>query len=303
MIRFLYESARKLKRDDKPYWKIVYKINKVLVNLLFPLVGRRKQDCGVDAESMIVVSLTTYPARVASVWITVTSLLQQTMKPCKVILWLAEEQFPEHRLPGSLLRLQKRGLEIRFCDDIKPHKKYYYAMQEYPEYYIITADDDIFYPEDHIERLWKGHEKYPDTVICHWSHRIDFDSEHKFVPYNDWVDNGEEIPSFATLAVGCNGILYPPQCLPKEAFDKNKIIEISLNTDDLWLKCMEIIGGYKTVNCNETGLLYFNIVSTRKSGLWTSNTGESRNNDIIWGKLMEMYPNVKGRLIEERKHG
>lgn len=303
MIRFLYEAARKLKEDNKPYWKLVYKINKALINILFPLIGRWQKGCGVDAESSIIVSLTTYPARVGSVWITVTSLLQQTMKPYKIILWLAEEQFPEHVIPNNLERLKRRGLEIRYCEDLRPHKKYYNTMQEYPDCYIITADDDIFYPEDHIERLWKGHEKYPSAVVCHWSHRIDFDGQGKFMPYNDWVDNGEEEPSFATLAVGCNGILYPPGCLPMETFDKNKIMEISLDTDDLWLKCMEILNGWKTVNCNKTVLIYYNVLSTGKSGLWKSNTGESRNNDKIWCRLMMLYPKVRNRLIEERKHG
>ena len=303
MIRFLYETTRKLKEENKSYWKLVYKINKALVNLLFPLIGRWKRNCGVNTESRIIVSLTSYPARIRSVWITIASLLQQTMKPNKVVLWLAEEQFPEHELPNSLKRLQKRGLEIRFCEDLRPHKKYYYAVQEYPDYYIITADDDIFYPEDHIERLWKGYEKYQNTVICHWSHKIDFDGKDDFIPYNDWIDNGEEPPSFTTLAVGCNGILYPPGCLPKETFDKNKIVELSLNTDDLWLKCMEILNGWKSVNCNETPLVYFNVLSTRNTGLWRGNLGGSRNNDVIWSRLMELYPEVRNRLIEERRHG
>lgn len=303
MIRFFYEAVRKLKKDNKSYWKIVYKINKAMVNILFPFVGWWKKDRGVDTESRIIVSLTSYPARIKSVWLTVASLLQQTMKPNKVVLWLAEEQFPGHEIPDSLQRLQKRGLEIRFCEDLKPHKKYYYAMQEYPGYYIVTADDDIFYPEDHIERLWKGYEKYRNTIVCHWSHRIDFDGQGEFIPYNDWVDNGEEDPSFATLAVGCNGILYPPGCLPKETFDKNKIVELSLNTDDLWLKCMEILSGRKAVNCNETPLVYFNTLSTRNTGLWRSNLGGDRNNDVIWSGLLELYPEVRNRLIEERKHG
>ena len=301
MIRFLYEAARKLKEEDKPYWRLVYKINKALVNLLFPLVGRWKRDCGVNAESRIIVSLTSYPARIKSVWITVASLLQQTMKPNKVVLWLAEEQFPGHELPNSLLRFQKRGLEIRFCDDLKPHKKYYYTMQEYPEYYVITADDDILYPEDHIERLWKGHENHPDAVICHWSHQMVFEGQGEFRPYNDWIIKAADIPSYDTLAVGCNGILYPPGSLPKETFDKDKILELSLNTDDLWLKCMEVINGWKVVNCNLTPLVYFSILSTGKSGLWKDNTSE--NNDVIWGQLMKIYPEVKDRLIEEREHG
>ena len=303
MIRFFYESVRKLKKKNRPYWKFAYKINKVLVNLIFPVSQRWKKDYGLGAESRIIVSLTTYPARISTVWITIASLLQQTMKPYKLILWLAEEQFLGHEIPNSLKRLEKRGLEIRFCEaDLRPHKKYFYTMQEYPDYYVITADDDIFYPEDHIERLWKGHQKYPDAIMCHWSHRIDFDRQGWFIPYNDWADNAEEDPSFATLAVGCNGILYPPGSLPKVAFDKNKILETALDTDDLWLKCMEILSGWKTVNYNKIVLIYFNVLSTRKAGLWNGNVGESRNNDIIWDRLMKLYPEVRDRLLEERQY-
>lgn len=303
MIRFFYETVRKQKRNNRLYWKLSYKVNKMLVNMLFPLCQGRRRGCGVDAESKIIVSMTTYPARIGSVWITIASLLQQTMRPCKVILWLAGEQFPEHKIPDSLRRLEKRGLEICFCEDLKPHKKYYYVMQEYSDYYIITADDDIFYPENHIEQLWKGHEKYKDAIICHWSHQIAVDEQGNFRAYNDWSDDGGGEPSFATLAVGCNGILYPPASLPKETFDREKIMEHSLCTDDLWLKCMEILNDRKTVNCNETPLIYFNILSTRNSGLWKSNIGESRNNDTIWERLMKLYPEVKNRLIEEKRHG
>lgn len=303
MITFFYETARKAKGSNRPYWRLLYKLNKVLVNFFFPLTQRWNHSWGVDTESKILVSLTTYPARISSVWITIASLLQQTRKPCKIILWLAGEQFPDQRIPKKLSRLEKRGLEIRFCDDLKPHKKYYYAMREYPDYYIITADDDILYPEDHIERLWQGHEKYPDAVICHWSHRIEFDDEGEFMPYDDWVDNGEEPPAYTTLAVGCNGILYPPGVLPLEAFHRQKIIEQALYTDDLWLKCMEVLNGWKTANCNETILIYFNLISTRKSGLWKINTGNRNNNDRIWRNLMELYPGVKKRLIEEKRYG
>lgn len=303
MIRKLYEIARNAKSNNWPYWQLLYKINKVLANFLFPIVQRWRNSQGVDRESRIIISLTTYPARISSVWITVASLLQQTRKPCKVLLWLAEEQFPDREIPKSLKRLEKRGLEIRFCNDLKPHKKYYYTMKEYPNHYIITADDDILYPENHIEQLWQGHIKYPDAIVCHWSHRIESDEQGDFISYDDWPDNGEGMPAYATLAVGCNGILYPPESLPPETFDRQRIMEDVLYTDDLWLKCMEILNGWKTVNCNETILIYFNLISTIDSGLWKTNTGSKSNNDRIWNRLMELYPEVKERLIEEKRNG
>lgn len=302
MITQFYENVKKKKEKGKSYWKIYYKINKVILNLLYPVSQRNNKMYGLDESSRIIVSLTTYPARISTVWITIASLLTQTMKPYKVILWLAEEQFPDHKIPDSLEKMKQRGLEIRFCGDLKPHKKYYYAMQEYPEHYIITADDDTFYPENHIERLWAGHEKYPGNVICQWSHQIGFTKQGEFQPYNEWIDNVESDPAYSTLAVGCGGVLYPPGCLVAEAFDRQKIMNYALCADDLWLKCMEILNDWKAVNCNQVAMTYYNIVSTMKSGLWTHNTGQSRNNDIVWKQLMELYPEVKEKLLKENAH-
>ena len=105
MITFFYEASRTQKSKNKPYWKLAYKVNKVLVNMLFPLRQRWEKACGTDSESRIIVSLTTYPARVQGVWVTIASLLNQTMKPYKVILWLAEEQFPKHEIIMNPLSL------------------------------------------------------------------------------------------------------------------------------------------------------------------------------------------------------
>lgn len=301
MITFFYELTRKLKGRQKLYWKLAYKVNKCLINLLFPLSQRRNSEYGLDENGRMIVSMTTYPERLNTVWITVASLLNQTVKPYKVILWLAEEQFQEVRLPRRLVKLQERGLEIRFCEDLKPHKKYFYTMQEYSDYYVVTADDDIFYPENHLEKLWKGHERYPEAVICHWSHKIMIEENGSFAAYNDWPDNTEEAPSYLTLAVGCNGVLYPPHSLPMEAFNKEKICETALYTDDLWLKCMEIMNQKKVVNCNKNPLIYFNIVSAQKTGLWKKNTGSEARNEKVWSSLMQQYPEIKKCLMEVEK--
>mgnify|MGYP000808865909 FL=1 len=98
-------------------------------------------------EQKIIVSLTSFPKRIDTLWITVETLLRQSMKPDEIILWLAEEQFNGiDSLPKALLEQQKRGLTIRFCDDLRSHKKYYYTMQEYPRDIVILVDDDMFYP-------------------------------------------------------------------------------------------------------------------------------------------------------------
>lgn len=116
-------------------------------------------------KKRIIISLTSYPKRIGDVWITIETLLRQTVKPDMIILWLADTQFNGiESLPKKLIDLQKSGLTIRFCKDLKSHKKYFYTMQEYPEDLIILVDDDMFYPYDMIEKLLKLHYEYPQDI-------------------------------------------------------------------------------------------------------------------------------------------
>ena len=94
-----------------------------------------KQKCVAIKEDTIIVSLTTYPARIKTVWMTIACLLNQDYKNMRVILWLSKEQFHDlSGLPSYLQKLQKKGLVIKFKeDDLRSHKKYYYAFSEYPQ--------------------------------------------------------------------------------------------------------------------------------------------------------------------------
>ena len=73
----------------------------------------------------VIVSLTSFPARIDIVDITIKSLLMQSLKPDEIILWLAKGQFSgeENGLPTKLLKLKKYGLTINWCNDIKSYKK------------------------------------------------------------------------------------------------------------------------------------------------------------------------------------
>ena len=63
-------------------------------------------------ETPIIISLTSYPARIESAYKTIRTLLHQSYLPDRIILWLAKEQFvSETALPSNLLELKKYGLE------------------------------------------------------------------------------------------------------------------------------------------------------------------------------------------------
>lgn len=300
MIRILYEWTKQNKEKKKAYWSIQYKICKALINLLQPLrykIGHLK---GIDEKSEVIFSLTTYPARIHTVWITIASLLNQTCPPKKVVLWLAREQFPEDdKLPKSLEKLEHYGLEIQYCDDLKAHKKYFYGMQQYKDYHIVTADDDIFYPENFLENYITYHKRYPNTVLCTWSHQINLQTDGTYATYNTWIDDSLEEPSHLLLAVGCNGVFYPKGSLHEKAYDQEALAQIGYTTDDLWLKTMELLQGTKVWNIDRTPLIYFNQVTTMQNGLWKQNTDGIKENDVIWQKLMAQYPEAHSLLLQE----
>ena len=241
--------------------------------------GRKGGKAAVRED--VVVSLTSYPARIGTVSVTVESLLNQTVRAGRTILWLAAEQFPggEGALPKSLLSLRRRGLEIRFCDDdLKPHKKYFYAMQEFPDSIVITADDDVVYPRDLVEVLLESYGRYPKAVSAMRVRRMTF-SGGRVTQYADWGQNDNSFyrnPSMLAVATGVGGVLYPPGCIPPAAFDKEAIKATCLMADDLWLKANEVESGVPTVLAAPYRQLDY-VDGTQEVSLWYQNAGEGMN--------------------------
>ena len=195
-----------------------------------------------ERNPKIIASLTSYPARFDILSVTIKSILLQSMKADKVILWLGSDS-KNAELPGNIVELKKYGLEIRLVDDnIMPHKKYFYAMQEFPNDIIITFDDDVVYSPFTISSLIKTHFAFPECVCARRVHRIIFE-DGVMIPYNKWEFNCTSLkkPSYMLFATGIGGVLYPPNSLYKCALDIERVKNECLRADDVWLKVMEML--------------------------------------------------------------
>lgn len=162
-------------------------------------------------DEQVVVSLTTFPARIAKVSLCLESILRQTRPADKVILWLADTQFPnKNSLPSDLKSLEGKGLEIRFCEDLKSYKKFFYTAKEYAGSIIIVADDDVFYPEDWVERLLIRHMQHKDCVVCYRAHKITFTAD-AVAPYSQWLSAapGATGPAMDLVPTGVGGGTLP----------------------------------------------------------------------------------------------
>ena len=193
----------------------------------------------------IIVSLTSYGQRIHDVYLVIESMMQQTLKPNKILLWLAEEEFTTEAIPASLRKLEERGLEIKFCEDLKSYNKLVPTLRQYPDDIVITIDDDVIYPIDLIDRLYKQHLLHPKDVICTHAHIIEFSLDGKPVPYVQWIDppTDRSRESLSFLPLGIGGVLYPPHSLHPDVFDKSRFRELAPTADDLWFKFMALKNG------------------------------------------------------------
>lgn len=260
----------------------LYKVARALVrksaNVILPFYLKHTKRRDNKKKAHVIVSLTSFPARINQVWFTIETLKRQSVLPDKIILWLSKEQFPTglQDIPVRLRDQLDQLFEIRFVEkDLRPHKKYLYSFKEFPERIIITVDDDIFYNSQLIESLLKFHDKYPDCVICNRGQLIAKDTS-----YSKWetirIADG---PSFNILPTGVGGVLYPPHIYDNHIFDKDAIMKTCLRADDLWLNFM---CRYKGTMAVATGLRIepITISASQKEALCKTNNGERNENDI-----------------------
>jgi len=195
-------------------------------------------EIGVTIEKRtpkLIVSLTTFPARINLVYKTISTLLQQTLKPDEVVLWLADEQFPNRELPKNLTHLQEFGLSIKWCEDIKSFKKLIPSLREFPEDIIVTVDDDNYYDKRVLEFLYNSYLKNPKNIHARQAFRVKSDNDFKLsINARNYVYDSTYLPSYLNEPVGCGGVLYPPHCLHLDVLNEEVFMEIIPTNDDIW---------------------------------------------------------------------
>ena len=179
----------------------------------------------------LICTLTTFPDRIDSVQYTIKSLFNQSMKPDKIVLWLAESEFKDFEFPESIKQLQKRGLELRYCENYFGHKRYYKIIEEQREdELIVMFDDDIIFPYYMLERLYDKWLEFPDCVICDRGQVLTFEGHDVLNPgrWSSISNVGIDTPSYRILASPGGGCLFPPRAFYKDANNTDIIRKYAL---------------------------------------------------------------------------
>lgn len=245
-------------------------------------------------EKEIVVSLTTFDKRIYDVHLTIETLLQQSHKPDRIVLWVSREDFGENDIPAILKRQMARGLEIGFCEeDLGPYTKFFYALEKYPNSLIVTVDDDIMYPPDMIDQLYKAYLKEPEVIHCHRAHDMTCDTQGQPLPYKQWLRfSGRSEAGLDVFPTGVGGVMYFPGCFDDEIRNKAVFRKLAPNADDVWLKAMSLKKGTLCKKINDTrawSLRFLTIPGSQVFSLKRKNKQKDTGNDVQIAAVLSHY--------------
>ena len=250
---------------------------------------------GNHCPENLTVSLTSFGERIETVYLTVESLMQQSLKADRIVLCLARDEVKESQLPATLQLQRERGLEILFCDeDLGSYKKFYYTLQKYPDDLVITVDDDMIYPVDLVDQLYRAYREQPLVIPCLRSHLMTFSEESKVIkPYKQWVwDHNMFDPSLRVFPTGVGGVLYFPGCFDRRILDAKAFKQLAPNADDAWLKCMSLLKGTAcrqiTNQCSYPER-FIQIEGSQRVALKRSNKNKKSGNDSSIERVFSEY--------------
>lgn len=224
-----------------------------------------------------VVSLTTYEPRWHSVHYTIESIGAGSLRPSRLMLWVAPSVL-ERGTPEPLQRQVARGLEIRSCEDLGPHKKYFPMVNE-PALGcdLVTADDDVLYWGDWLAALAAAAQRRPGLIHAHRASVMRFDGAGAFRPYREWPACRTTRASPLHFFTGVGGVLYPPAMQDALQRAGDGFRQSCPRADDIWLNAVAWRSGFAVCQVAPFAPLLFEVPGTRAHGLAKENRDSGGN--------------------------
>lgn len=307
MIRKITELLKIPESVRIPYfggkwYRLLCKLDNIsIIKEKLPQIPLNKQ----KRDIKIIASLTSFPARIDCVHLAIKSIMLQTVKPDRIVLWLAEEQFPNKKLPDSLTNLIPHGLEICWMNDIHAHKKYYYTIISQAENeVVISFDDDIIYSSNCIKRLIETYRKHPNCLICERGQVLSYDKDGNPLKnpgrWKTISSKGVKSPTFSMNPSPGGGCLIPKNAFYIDATNEEKIRKLAYRADDLWYMFMCAQNGTRMIKTRKYHKTFSVIDNSQTIQIATVNVLNDGNKIFIEG-LIKAYPEAWKRILTDKE--
>lgn len=257
------------------------------------------------SQPQVIVSLTSFPAAIPYAAQAVQSILNGSVVPDKVVLYLTFAQFGESGIPQDLQKLASDHPRFEIRDypiDIRSYRKLVPALKDFPDAIIVTIDDDVAYHKNMLRDLLRLHKEMPNAVLAHRAKRMKPDK-----PYRQWSKyrwyhflTKRIHADYKNIQTGVGGVLYPPHSLKEEMIDVKLFTKLAPTTDDIWFWAAGVANGYPVVPVPFGYNKPKGLGKPRKLSLKTVNfkSGIDRNSAALKA-ILDHYPEIKRKINNE----
>lgn len=256
-------------------------------------------------QQQVIISLTSFPAAIQYAVGAVKSLLDGSVLPDKIVLYLTFSQFGDKGIPKEILDLERENplFEVRNYDrDIRSYRKLIPALRDFPDATIVTVDDDVAYHRHMLRDLLRLHEQYPQAVLAHRAkHMAPGKPYRKWKKYRWYHFLFNRIHAgFTNLQTGAGGVLYPPHALKEDMMDESLFTRIAPTTDDIWFWAAATANGVPVIPVPFGHNKPKGLGKPRELSLKTTNfkAGTDRNAAALKA-IIEHYPKI-GKLLNDK---
>ena len=215
----------------------------------------------------IIVSMTSYPKRIMYVYEIILNLLNQTLVPDEIHLWLSEEEFvnKENDLPIKLKDfIDNNIIFVHWLkDNFYIHKRHEIFKYTSDDDLIFFFDDDILYPKNIIEDIVNKSNELNNEKVINYNmfHKHKYVGKH--IKYTLLFSNKEKYIMY------CGHSMFPSKLYPKFLLEDSYIQKrtlLSPISEECWINpwliwldipviCMDFHWGKEIArNVKKTGL-------------------------------------------------
>ena len=251
--------------------------------------------------------MTSFPAAISYAQQAIHYILQGTVVPDKLVLYLTLAQFEgQEQLLAPLQQLAKEcpTFEVRdYPRDIRSYRKLVPALTDFPEAIVVTVDDDVAYHPHMLRNLLRLHAQEPNAILAHRAKRIKLGKPYRQWKKYRWYDFVFKRihRGFLNLQTGVAGVLYPPHALKAEMIDADLFTALAPTADDIWFWAAAVAQGTPIIPVPFGQNKPRGLGKPKALSLKTKNfKGNTDRNLTALNAILEHFPEVRKRVEIKR---
>lgn len=242
----------------------------------------------INDDFKIVISISVSINEINDIKFTLYSILNQSLRPSNIILWICESDFPnkENDLPEDLLFLTRFGIEIRWYNNSCKLINLINIFKEFSNDLIINTPSNLFFDKNWLKCLYDSYISNPNEIISNHVKRL-YSADTENIICDDINESIRDLDSSLLNVIDDSfTTLYPPNSLDDLVFDVELFKKLSIS-DNIWLWAMAVKKGTK--------INFLGDMSSFKYTFIDDNQSDNYNEDI--SIVLNYFSDLKEKLL------